>query len=166
MLFRLPCGSPIVSSDPWKSRSPARRPARARPVADPRRAQRRPAARGSRGRCDQDRTSSGDDTRRWGPPDFEGGAAYYLACNRNKRSRVLDFKRPADREVLLSLLAGADVLLENFKVGDLARHGLDYAALAPGARAWSTAASPASARPAPTPAASATTRSSRASAGS
>ncbi|MFZ6185921.1 CaiB/BaiF CoA transferase family protein [Nannocystis pusilla] len=73
----------------------------------------------------------GDDTRRWGPPDFEGGAAYYLACNRNKRSRVLDFKRPADREVLLSLLAGADVLLENFKVGDLARHGLDYAALAP-----------------------------------
>ncbi|MFY0538265.1 CaiB/BaiF CoA transferase family protein [Nannocystis pusilla] len=73
----------------------------------------------------------GDDTRRWGPPDFEGGAAYYLACNRNKRSRVLDFKRPADRDVLLSLLAGADVLLENFKVGDLARHGLDYAALAP-----------------------------------
>ena len=73
----------------------------------------------------------GDDTRRWGPPDFEGSAAYYLACNRNKRSRVLDFKRPADRDVLLSLLAGADVLLENFKVGDLARHGLDYAALAP-----------------------------------
>ncbi|MCY1066893.1 CoA transferase [Nannocystis sp. RBIL2] len=73
----------------------------------------------------------GDDTRRWGPPDFEGGAAYYLACNRNKRSRVLDFKRPADRDVLLSLLADADVLLENFKVGDLARHGLDYAALAP-----------------------------------
>ncbi|MCY0993926.1 CoA transferase [Nannocystis sp. ILAH1] len=73
----------------------------------------------------------GDDTRRWGPPDFEGGAAYYLACNRNKRSRVLDFKRPADRDVLLSLLANADVLLENFKVGDLARHGLDYAGLAP-----------------------------------
>ncbi|WAS93119.1 CaiB/BaiF CoA transferase family protein [Nannocystis punicea] len=73
----------------------------------------------------------GDDTRRWGPPDFEGGAAYYLACNRNKRSRVLDFKRAADREVLFSLLAGADVLLENFKVGDLARQGLDYAALAP-----------------------------------
>jgi len=73
----------------------------------------------------------GDDTRRWGPPDFEGSAAYYLACNRNKRSRVLDFKREADREVLLGLLADADVLLENFKVGDLARHGLDYPGLAP-----------------------------------
>ncbi|MDC0669035.1 CaiB/BaiF CoA transferase family protein [Nannocystis radixulma] len=73
----------------------------------------------------------GDDTRRWGPPDFEGSAAYYLACNRNKRSRVLDFKRATDRDALLSLLAGADVLLENFKVGDLARHGLDYPSLAP-----------------------------------
>lgn len=73
----------------------------------------------------------GDDTRRWGPPDFDGSAAYYLACNRNKRSRVLDLKREDDREVLLSLLAGADVLLENFKVGDLARHGLDYPTLAP-----------------------------------
>ncbi|MDC0721949.1 CaiB/BaiF CoA transferase family protein [Nannocystis bainbridge] len=73
----------------------------------------------------------GDDTRRWGPPDFEGSAAYYLACNRNKRSRVLDFKRAIDRQELLGLLAGADVLLENFKVGDLGRHGLDYATLAP-----------------------------------
>lgn len=73
----------------------------------------------------------GDDTRRWSPPEFEDRAAYYLACNRNKRSRVLDFKRPDDRAALAALLAGADVLLENFKVGDLARHGLDYAALAP-----------------------------------
>lgn len=73
----------------------------------------------------------GDDTRRWGPPDFAGTAAYYLACNRNKRSRVLDLKRPEDRATFAQLLAGADVLIENFKVGDLARSGLDYPALAP-----------------------------------
>ncbi len=71
----------------------------------------------------------GDDTRHWGPPDHDGSAAYFLAANRNKRSRVLDFTQPADLETLLALLAGADVLLENFKVGDLARHGLDFKAL-------------------------------------
>ncbi len=74
---------------------------------------------------------SGDDTRRWGPPEYEGSAAYYLSCNRNKRSVALDLADPADRAALLELLAGADVLLENFKVGGLARFGLDYATLAP-----------------------------------
>ena len=73
----------------------------------------------------------GDDTRRWGPPEHDGTAAYYLAANRNKRSRVLDFSRADDRAALHALLAGADVLIENFKVGDLARHGLDFASLHP-----------------------------------
>jgi crotonobetainyl-CoA:carnitine CoA-transferase CaiB-like acyl-CoA transferase len=71
----------------------------------------------------------GDDTRRWGPPEHEGLAAYYLTANRNKRSRVLDFTDPDDHAALLDLIAGADVLIENFKVGDLARHGLDFATL-------------------------------------
>lgn len=71
----------------------------------------------------------GDDTRQWGPPEHEGLSAYYLAANRNKRSRVLDFTRPDDHAALLALIAGADVLIENYKVGDLARHGLDFATL-------------------------------------
>lgn len=71
----------------------------------------------------------GDDTRRWGPPEHDGLAAYYLTANRNKRSRVLDFTDPADHASLLELIAGADVLIENYKVGDLARHGLDFATL-------------------------------------
>ena len=73
----------------------------------------------------------GDDTRRWGPPEFEGGAAYFLTCNRNKRSVALDLADPRDHAALLELVAGADVLLENFKVGGLARFGLDHASLAP-----------------------------------
>lgn len=73
----------------------------------------------------------GDDTRRWGPPEYEGRAAYFLACNRNKRSVALDLADPEDRAALEALLAGADVLLENFKAGDLARFGLDHATLAP-----------------------------------
>ncbi len=71
----------------------------------------------------------GDDTRRWGPPEHDGLAAYYLTANRNKRSRVLDFTDPGDHAALLELIAGADVLIENFKVGDLARRGLDFATL-------------------------------------
>lgn len=71
----------------------------------------------------------GDDTRRWGPPEHDGTAAYYLTANRNKRSRVLDFTRPADLAALLDLLADADVLIENYKNGDLARHGLDFDSL-------------------------------------
>jgi crotonobetainyl-CoA:carnitine CoA-transferase CaiB-like acyl-CoA transferase len=73
----------------------------------------------------------GDDTRRWGPPEHAGAAAYYLSANRNKRSRTLDFTRPDDHATLLQLLAGADVLIENFKPGDLARHHLDFPSLQP-----------------------------------
>ncbi|WP_240096470.1 CaiB/BaiF CoA transferase family protein [Thermomonas flagellata] len=78
----------------------------------------------------------GDDTRRWGPPfvaraDGSGGdAAYFHACNRGKRSVVADLRSAEGRALVRALAARADVLIENFKVGDLARHGLDYAALA------------------------------------
>jgi crotonobetainyl-CoA:carnitine CoA-transferase CaiB-like acyl-CoA transferase len=78
-----------------------------------------------------ERPGTGDDTRQWGPPFVEyadGGrdAAYFHACNRGKRSIAIDFERPEGRDILLRLLAGSDVLIENFKVGGLAKHGLDY----------------------------------------
>ena len=83
-----------------------------------------------------ERPGHGDDTRKWGPPflrDREGretpDAAYYLACNRGKKSVTLDFTQPRGRSLAHALAARSDVLVENFKVGDLARHGLDYAAL-------------------------------------
>jgi formyl-CoA transferase len=85
-----------------------------------------------------ERPGQGDDTRRWGPPflpDREGrdtrDAAYYLACNRAKKSVTLDIATPEGRAIARELALASDVLVENFKVGDLARHGLDYAALAP-----------------------------------
>jgi formyl-CoA transferase/CoA:oxalate CoA-transferase len=72
----------------------------------------------------------GDDTRAWGPP-FQGGeSAYYLSINRNKESVALDFRRRDGREVLDRLIAGADVIVENFKPGALDGAGLGYAALA------------------------------------
>ncbi|MAM63563.1 CaiB/BaiF CoA-transferase family protein [Maritimibacter sp. UBA3975] len=86
----------------------------------------------------------GDDTRRWGPPFVErplpeGGsetvAAYFQCANRGKRSVTCDFASPDDLERLKSLIAEADILVENFKVGGLAKYGLDYesiAALNPG----------------------------------
>ena len=84
-----------------------------------------------------ERPGQGDDTRRWGPPflhDREGrdrgDAAYYLACNRGKKSVTLDIAHPEGRAIARRLAAASDVLVENFKVGDLARHGLDYASLA------------------------------------
>lgn len=77
----------------------------------------------------------GDDTRRWGPPFLDHGgertAAYFHATNRGKRSVTADFRDPADRARVAALIAGADVAIENFKVGGLARYGLDYASLAP-----------------------------------
>jgi formyl-CoA transferase len=67
----------------------------------------------------------GDETRRWGPPFLGDTAAYYCAANRNKRSVALDLKSPAGRRDLATLLAGADVLVQNF-TGDLARRlGVD-----------------------------------------
>jgi crotonobetainyl-CoA:carnitine CoA-transferase CaiB-like acyl-CoA transferase len=75
----------------------------------------------------------GDETRRLGPPfDAHGDAAYFCGLNRNKRSMALDLGSPAGREVLLRLMADADVAIENFLPGTMKRWGLDYAAdLAP-----------------------------------
>ena len=71
----------------------------------------------------------GDDTRAWGPPFLEGESAYFLSINRNKESVTLDFKHPRGRAVLDGLLAKADVVVENFRPGTLAKLGLDYAPL-------------------------------------
>lgn len=68
----------------------------------------------------------GDETRLWGPPFREGASSYYHGINRNKRALALDLGQPRGREVLLRLLEGADVLIENFKVGTLERWGLGY----------------------------------------
>jgi crotonobetainyl-CoA:carnitine CoA-transferase CaiB-like acyl-CoA transferase len=72
----------------------------------------------------------GDDTRAWGPPFVDGESAYFLSINRNKESVTLDFKQPGGRAVLDRLIARADVLVENFRPGTLARQGLDYDAVA------------------------------------
>jgi formyl-CoA transferase len=68
----------------------------------------------------------GDDTRDWGPPFRDGLSAYFAGANRNKRSLGLDVSRAAGRAVLERLLAGADVMVENFKPGTLERWGLGY----------------------------------------
>ena len=68
----------------------------------------------------------GDDTRAWGPPFLEGESAYFLSINRNKESVTLDFKHPEGRAALEQLIAKADVLVENFRPGTLAKLGLDY----------------------------------------
>jgi crotonobetainyl-CoA:carnitine CoA-transferase CaiB-like acyl-CoA transferase len=76
----------------------------------------------------------GDDTRRWGPPFIRRGdgqpeAAYYHCCNRGKRSVVADLRDPRGRELVRALARRCDIFIENFKVGSLARYGLDYASL-------------------------------------
>ena len=71
----------------------------------------------------------GDETRSWGPPFNNGTGAYYTGVNRNKRGGVLDLSRPEGREVLVGLLDGADVLVENFKPGTLEKWGLGYSVL-------------------------------------
>src|SRR3954447_26841229 len=68
----------------------------------------------------------GDDTRAWGPPFVGGESAYFLSVNRNKESLALDLKRPAARGVLDALIRRADILVENFRPGTMARLGLDY----------------------------------------
>lgn len=68
----------------------------------------------------------GDETRRWGPPFAGGESAYNLSVNRHKRSLAIDLNQAAGREVLLRLLAGSDVLVENFKTGTMERWGLGY----------------------------------------
>lgn len=77
---------------------------------------------------------AGDDTRSWGPPwiETETGektAAYFHVTNRGKRSLAIDFSDPDQRDKLLALIADADVLIENYKVGGLKKYGLDYDSL-------------------------------------
>lgn len=83
-----------------------------------------------------ERPGSGDDTRSWGPPflrDAQGQdtheAAYYLGTNRNKRSVTCDIAQPAGQALVRELAKHCHVFVENFKVGDMARYGLDYASL-------------------------------------
>ena len=83
-----------------------------------------------------ERPGAGDDTRGWGPPflqDADGRdtreAAYYLGANRNKRSVTCDIAQPEGQALVRELAARCDVFVENFKVGDMARYGLDYASL-------------------------------------
>lgn len=75
----------------------------------------------------------GDDTRRWGPPFIDDGAetsaAYFHGCNRGKRSITADFSKPEDQQIVRQLIATADVVIENFKVGGLQKYGLDYESL-------------------------------------
>ena len=71
----------------------------------------------------------GDDTRAWGPPFLDKESAYFLSVNRNKESLTLDFKQPEGRALLDRLIARADVLVENFRPGTLAKLGLDAATL-------------------------------------
>jgi crotonobetainyl-CoA:carnitine CoA-transferase CaiB-like acyl-CoA transferase len=80
-----------------------------------------------------ERAGAGDDTRKWGPPFLKGEdgkdtseSAYYLAANRNKRSLTLDLSKPEGQALARRLLAQSDILIENFKAGDLAKYGLAY----------------------------------------
>ena len=83
-----------------------------------------------------ERPGAGDDTRGWGPPFLKdaqgndtGDAAYYLGTNRNKRSVTCDIATPAGQALIKQLVTHCDVFIENFKVGDMARYGLDWASL-------------------------------------
>ena len=83
-----------------------------------------------------ERPGSGDDTRSWGPPflkDKDGGetreSAYFLSVNRGKKSVTLDIAKPEGQRIARALAAKCDVLLENYKVGGLAKYGLAYADL-------------------------------------
>lgn len=83
-----------------------------------------------------ERPGAGDDTRGWGPPfakDANGEdtteAAYYLTANRGKKSLTIDITKPEGQEIVSDLAAQSDVVLENFKVGGLAKYGLDYVTL-------------------------------------
>jgi crotonobetainyl-CoA:carnitine CoA-transferase CaiB-like acyl-CoA transferase len=80
-----------------------------------------------------ERPGAGDDTRKWGPPfvkDAEGKdtseSAYYLSVNRNKRSVTLDVSKPEGQKLAKQLIARCDIFVENFKVGDMKKYGLDF----------------------------------------
>jgi len=83
-----------------------------------------------------ERPVAGDDTRGWGPPfvsdadgQLTGPSAYFLAANRGKHSVAVNIAAPAGQNLVRRLAAGSDILVENFRPGDLARYGLDYATL-------------------------------------
>jgi crotonobetainyl-CoA:carnitine CoA-transferase CaiB-like acyl-CoA transferase len=83
-----------------------------------------------------ERPDAGDDTRKWGPPYIKGKegrdtseSAYYLSSNRNKRSLAIDIAKPAGQALARRLIGECDIMVENFKVGDMARYGLSYADL-------------------------------------
>ena len=71
-------------------------------------------------------SATGDDTRAWTPPEKDGISTYFMSINRNKRSIVLDFRDPDDVALVHELFRRADVAIENFKPGALAKFGLDY----------------------------------------
>jgi len=86
---------------------------------------------------DEQGKGGGDDTRTWGPPYLKDGAgcdtseaAYFLAANRGKKSITLDISKPEGQEVVRRLALRSDVVLENYKTGQLKKYGLDYASLA------------------------------------
>ncbi|MEB8388201.1 CaiB/BaiF CoA-transferase family protein [Rhodobacteraceae bacterium KMM 6894] len=76
---------------------------------------------------------AGDDTRQWGPPFIERegdrSAAYFHGCNRGKTSVAIDFRTPEGQAEVRALVKDADIVIENFKLGGLAKYGLDYASL-------------------------------------
>jgi len=83
-----------------------------------------------------EKPEAGDDTRSWGPPFFESSktpgetmAAYYMSANRNKRSVAVDIATEDGQQLIRRIAAECDIVVENFKVGGLAKYGLDYAAL-------------------------------------
>jgi formyl-CoA transferase len=83
-----------------------------------------------------ERPGSGDDTRHWGPPfvrDAQGKdtaeSAYFICINRNKRSITVDISKPEGQEIIRQLAQDSDIVIENYKVGDLAKYGLDYESL-------------------------------------
>jgi crotonobetainyl-CoA:carnitine CoA-transferase CaiB-like acyl-CoA transferase len=80
-----------------------------------------------------ERPGTGDESRQWGPPWLPDGqgrptreSAYYLSSNRNKRSVAIDIAKPEGQRIVRGLAGRADIFLENFKLGDLARYGLDW----------------------------------------
>lgn len=80
-----------------------------------------------------EKPGEGDDTRKWGPPYLKdaagrdtGESAYYLSCNRNKKSVSIDISKPDGRDIVHGLLEKSDVLIENFKTGGLKKYGLDF----------------------------------------
>jgi crotonobetainyl-CoA:carnitine CoA-transferase CaiB-like acyl-CoA transferase len=84
-----------------------------------------------------ERPKVGDDSRTWGPPflkDKTGqdtrDSAYYLSANRNKQSVTCDISKPAGQAVIKDLAKHCDIFMENFKVGDMSRYGLDFPSLA------------------------------------